>query len=53
LQHYDEFGWKENRNPSPNFNTDNYLAANPDVEAANIDPLLHFLQHGAFEGRTA
>ena len=28
-----------------------YLAANPDVESAGIDPLRHYLAHGASEGR--
>ena len=28
-----------------------YLAANPDVAAAHVDPLAHFLQYGAQEGR--
>ena len=30
-----------------------YLAAYPDVAAAHIDPLTHFLQHGMAEGRSA
>lgn len=33
------------------FNADEYLAANPDVKAAGVDPLQHFLNHGAAEGR--
>lgn len=28
-----------------------YLAANPDVRAAGVDPLLHYMQHGDMEGR--
>src|SRR4030095_16285547 len=28
-----------------------YLAANPDIAAAQVDPLLHFLTSGAQEGR--
>jgi len=28
-----------------------YLAANPDIAAAGVDPLAHFLSHGRFEGR--
>ena len=28
-----------------------YLDANPDVKAAGVDPLAHFLQFGAQEGR--
>jgi hypothetical protein len=33
------------------FNPGMYLAANPDVAAAGVDPLLHYLEHGAREGR--
>ena len=29
-----------------------YLAANPDVERAGIDPLHHYLEHGLHEGRS-
>lgn len=29
-----------------------YLSSNPDVAAANIDPLQHYLQHGGIEGRS-
>lgn len=28
-----------------------YLAANPDVQSAGVDPLRHYLTHGAAEGR--
>ena len=35
------------------FDTTSYLAAYPDVAAAHIDPLLHFLQVGFQEGRSA
>ena len=29
-----------------------YLKQNPDVESANVDPLLHFIRYGAKEGRS-
>ena len=51
LQHYLTYGWKEGRDPSANFDTKAYLAANPDVAAAGVNPLEHFLQYGAGEGR--
>jgi hypothetical protein len=35
------------------FDTTAYLAAYPDVAAAQIDPLVHFLQFGMLEGRQA
>ena len=34
------------------FDHDAYLDSNPDVKAAGIDPLLHFLQSGGAEGRS-
>jgi serralysin len=46
------FGWKEGRDPSADFDTLGYLAANPDVAAANINPLEHYLMFGVYEGRT-
>lgn len=34
------------------FNADAYLAANPDVARAGVDPLQHYLAHGLSEGRS-
>ena len=48
---YDEIGWRENHNPSAGFNTRLYLQDNPDVAAAGLDPLAHYLSFGRFEGR--
>ncbi len=39
------------RNPSPLFDATRYLFDNPDVAAAGINPLLHYLRHGRSEGR--
>jgi hypothetical protein len=36
---------------SPLFDEDYYLSSNPDVSAAGVDPWLHYLLHGAHEGR--
>jgi len=47
------WGWTEGRDPSAVFDTLGYLAANPDVDAANVNPLDHFLKFGIYEGRTA
>jgi hypothetical protein len=33
------------------FDADYYLKANPDIAALNIDPLMHYLERGAQEGR--
>ena len=51
LDHYMNFGFKEGRDPSGDFDTNAYLAANPDVAAAGINPLEHFLLFGGHEGR--
>ncbi|EFH13407.1 hypothetical protein HMPREF0731_0372, partial [Pseudoroseomonas cervicalis ATCC 49957] len=49
--HYDQYGWREGRDPNAVFSTGGYLSANGDVEAAGLNPLQHYLQHGAAEGR--
>ncbi|PMR78134.1 hypothetical protein C1H70_15270 [Halomonas urumqiensis] len=33
------------------FDADRYLAQNPDLAEAGIDPLVHYLRHGGAEGR--
>lgn len=50
--HYLKRGWKIGCSPGPNFDGPEYLRNNPDVAAANeYNPLLHFIRHGAAEGR--
>jgi len=49
--HYDIYGWKESRDPCPEFNTDFYLKKNPDVDTAGINPFQHYLEYGREEGR--
>ncbi len=49
--HFLERGWREGRDPSENFSTRAYLDANPDVEAAEVNPFLHFVARGRAEGR--
>jgi hypothetical protein len=41
------------RDPSYQFDTQKYLAANADIAAAHINPLEHFLLFGAIESRAA
>ena len=41
-RHYDEFGWKEGRDPNETFDTSFYLEQNPDVADAGINPFEHF-----------
>lgn len=49
--HYNEFGWREGRNPTPDFNTKYYLEINEDVRDAEVNPFYHFLVAGRDEGR--
>jgi hypothetical protein len=39
------------RGRTPLFDAEYYLASDPDVAAAGVNPLLHFIVQGAFEGR--
>ncbi len=48
---YNATGWQRGLNPDPLFDTTYYLAHNPDVAAAHINPLLHYEQYGWHEGR--
>ena len=49
--HYCRTGWKESRDPGPEFNTRLYLEANKDVRDGNVNPLVHYELHGREEGR--
>lgn len=51
--HYLTVGWREGFDPSPNFSTNGYLNANPDVQNSGINPLLHFAVYGRIENRYA
>ncbi len=48
---YDAVGWQKGLNPDALFNTQYYLAHNPDVAAAHVDPLMHYENYGWKEGR--
>lgn len=50
-EHYYEHGWREGRDPGPEFSTRFYIEAHPDVAESGMVPLLHFLRHGLQEGR--
>ena len=45
-------GGFEGRDPGPNFSCQLYLDAYPDVAAARMNPLLHYLKFGKKEGRS-
>jgi glycosyltransferase involved in cell wall biosynthesis/GT2 family glycosyltransferase len=49
--HYLEYGWREGRRPGPAFDGAAYLAANPDLAAAGVNPLVHYQTDGVFELR--
>jgi len=53
LLHYCCFGWREGRDPCPDFSTQRYLDAYPDVAELGINPFLHWLLFGKREGRPA
>ncbi|UPT96065.1 methyltransferase domain-containing protein [Bradyrhizobium barranii subsp. apii] len=44
-------GWRKKLKPSPFFDSQYYLACNPDVAKSRINPLLHYLRFGRLEGR--
>lgn len=48
---YAATGWQAGVNPDAWFDTSFYLAQNPDVKAAGIDPLLHYETQGWLENR--
>jgi hypothetical protein len=51
LGHYVTSGWREGRDPGPEFATSAYLLANPDVAQSGSNPLLHYIEFGYIEGR--
>lgn len=51
LDHYMAWGWREGRDPGPEFATSAYLAANADVRRSGVNPLLHYIEFGHAEGR--
>ena len=46
IKHYLKFGWREGRNPSPDFDTKKYLEERPDIREAGICPLVHYIKFG-------
>lgn len=53
LAQYIATGAAQGRDPSLLFSSTKYLLQNPDVAAAHVNPLLHYLNDGQHEGRTA
>ena len=52
LAHYMTNGWREGRWPHPLFDPKSYLDINADLDKLT-NPLQHFIQRGAREGRVA
>ncbi len=51
LKHFIAAGWREGRDPTPDFSVRAYLDANEDVALLGLNPFLHWLTHGRDEGR--
>jgi len=53
IKHYCEYGWREGRNPSDDFDTNFYLATYSDISNAGLNPFWHYVVAGAREMRHA
>lgn len=53
LAHFLVYGWREGRDPAPDFSLADYLELNPDVAASGVNPFVHYVQTGRAEGRIA
>ena len=51
VTHYLKIGYKKGYNPGPDFDTNEYLEANPDVKQRGMNPLVHYEKLGKNEGR--
>lgn len=52
LVHYLLYGWKEGRDPSPDFSTQYYLQRYADVKAIGVNPLFHYVAIGRTQNRS-
>jgi O-antigen biosynthesis protein len=53
ILHYLLYGTVEGKNPSPEFNTNNYLSIYVDVANHGMNPFMHYINYGKAEGRKA
>jgi glycosyltransferase involved in cell wall biosynthesis len=51
VEHFCSTGWAQGARPNPYFEPAYYLAQNPEVAAAQVNPLLHYIAFGEAEGR--
>lgn len=49
--HYINHGYKEGRDPGPNFDTRYYMTTYPDIGMSGLNPLVHYVRYGHTEGR--
>lgn len=50
--HFLVYGWHKQLDPSRDFSISQYFMANPDILAAGLNPVLHYLKWGRSEGRS-
>jgi hypothetical protein len=50
VRHYLDYGWREGRDPRPDFSTRGYLAINNDVAGSGRNPFIQYLRHGGRKG---
>ena len=46
LDHFMTYGWREGRDPSPDFSVRAYLEAFPEVAESGVNPFVHWLTNG-------
>ena len=46
FEHFMVHGWREGRDPAPDFSLAAYLVAYPHVEAPGVNPFVHYVTHG-------
>ena len=46
FEHFMDFGWREGRDPAPDFSVTGYLACYPQVAALGVNPFVHYLTNG-------
>ena len=51
LAHFLAYGWKEGRDPSPDFSIEAYREMNPDV-GEDLNPFVHYITIGRAQGRS-
>ncbi|MDR0932306.1 MAG: glycosyltransferase [Victivallales bacterium] len=51
LYHFCFYGWFLGYDPSASFSLKDYIKHNPDVEASDCNPLVHYIKYGYKEGR--